>query len=64
MSKQALFNKDNPIQSDLFLNALSNACNREPVMVLDECLVQEVSDGLIAKSCVSNMPGQLYSFTI
>ena len=31
--------------------------HREPVMALDECMVQEVSDGLIAKSLMTEAPG-------
>ncbi|NRB39733.1 MAG: YceH family protein [Pseudomonadales bacterium] len=50
-----------PEQYPLSLNALTNACNqksnREPVMALDECTVQDVSDGLMAKSLMMQAAG-------
>jgi len=46
-----------PDQYPLSLNALVNACNqksnREPVMELDEALVQDIVDGLVKKHLVS-----------
>jgi uncharacterized protein YceH (UPF0502 family) len=50
-----------PEQYPLSLNALINACNqksnREPVMSLDEGIVQETVDGLIKKRLVSEKTG-------
>ena len=50
-----------PEQYPLSLNALTNACNqkssREPVMSLDEGIVQETVDGLIKKRLVSEKTG-------
>jgi hypothetical protein len=46
-----------PDQYPLSLNALVNACNqksnREPVMELDEALVQDIVDGLVKKHLIS-----------
>jgi uncharacterized protein YceH (UPF0502 family) len=46
-----------PDQYPLSLNALVNACNqksnREPVMELDEALIQDIVDGLVKKHLVS-----------
>jgi uncharacterized protein YceH (UPF0502 family) len=50
-----------PEQYPLSLNALTNACNqkssRDPVMNLDEGIVQETVDGLIKKRLVSEKTG-------
>ena len=50
-----------PEQYPLSLNALTNACNqkssRDPVMNLDEGIVQETLDGLIKKRLVSEKTG-------
>ncbi len=50
-----------PEQYPLSLNALTNACNqkssRDPVMDLDEGMVQETVDGLIKKRLVSEKTG-------
>ena len=50
-----------PEHYPLSLNALTNACNqkssREPVMSLDEGIVQETVDGLIKKRLVSEKTG-------
>ena len=50
-----------PEQYPLSLNALTNACNqkssRDPVMNLDEGVVQETVDGLIKKRLVSEKAG-------
>jgi uncharacterized protein len=50
-----------PEQYPLSLNALTNACNqkssRDPVMSLDERIVQETLDGLIKKRLVSEKTG-------
>lgn len=50
-----------PEQYPLSLNALTNACNqksnRDPVMVLDERVVQETVDGLVKKRLVSEKTG-------
>ena len=50
-----------PEQYPLSLNALINACNqkssRDPVMNLDEAIVQETVDGLIKKRLVSEKTG-------
>jgi uncharacterized protein YceH (UPF0502 family) len=50
-----------PEQYPLSLNALTNACNqkssRDPVMNLDEGVVQETVDGLIKKRLVSEKTG-------
>jgi len=50
-----------PDQYPLSLNALTNACNqksnRDPVMTLDERLVQDTVDGLVKKRLVSEKTG-------
>jgi uncharacterized protein YceH (UPF0502 family) len=50
-----------PDQYPLSLNALTNACNqksnRDPVMALDERLVQDTVDGLVKKRLVSEKTG-------
>lgn len=50
-----------PEQYPLSLNALTNACNqksnREPVLALDEIIVQETVDGLIKKHMASEKSG-------
>ena len=50
-----------PDQYPLSLNALTNACNqksnREPVLDMDETLVQQTLDGLARKSMVSDQTG-------
>ena len=50
-----------PEQYPLSLNALNNACNqksnRDPVMELDEAMVQQTLDGLCRKHLVSNQTG-------
>jgi uncharacterized protein YceH (UPF0502 family) len=50
-----------PDQYPLSLNALTNACNqkssRDPVMALEEAVVQETIDGLIKKRLVSDKTG-------